>query len=332
MHKIGKIDLALKTVQRDATEPQSWHALEDSIIGLTTQNCGLRSVKIKRGQVTVDVDGVTYGSPLQVPCIAHPIESGKLHFLGRPYADSYRLLDTDEFLDFAAECFKAAGMDDSLSFVTTLYDGARMTVARRLPEADFTDAHGHPVNSYVNLLNSVDGSWQVFANVSEIRTVCYNTATANIMEGGASSKHTSEALDAFIANFPMILADALTTHKGSANDYLTMASIPLRFSQAQDFFAALVGSAKLSTRAANIVDDGLLPLFLRGRGCYGESAADAYNAVTEYYTHNASAESNAPDGGADMRKREARALLLSPDLAETLEKGRKLRADYLARQ
>lgn len=330
-HKIEEIDLALGTVQRDAAEPVSWHGLETAIENLTTENCGLRAMKILRGEVKVTVDGAVYPSALEVPCVAHPLEAGKLHFLGRPYADSYALLDTEMFLDFAKECFAAAGMDNSLSFVTTLYSGSRMTVARRLPEADFEDAHGHKVASYINLLNSVDGSWSLFANVSEIRTVCYNTATANLMEGGASCKHTPDSLSNFIASFPAILAEALTAHKGSANDYLQMAGTPLTASQAQYFFAALVGTSKLSTRAANLVSNSLLPLFNTGRGCYGKSAADAYNAVTEFYTHNSSAEGNAPDGSADMRKREARKLLLAPDLAATLEKGRKALADYLAK-
>lgn len=329
--KIGKIDLALGTVERDASEPQSWHGFETVKEGLSVQNCALRKVDIQRGQVTVNVNGETYDAPLVVPCIPHPLESDKLHFLGRPYdPESYKLFDSREFLDFAGQCFKAAGMDDSLSFVTTLYDGARMTLSRRLPEADFKDAHGHGINSYINLLNSVDGSWPVFANISEIRTVCYNTATANLMEGGASCKHTPDALSNFVSRFPDTLAEALKAHQGSANDYLLLASIPFTFTQAQSFFASLVGTSKLSTRAFNVVNESLMPLFLKGRGCYGQTAADAYNAVTEYYTHNSSIEANAPDGTADQRKREARRLLLSDTLAEIMERGRKALADYSA--
>jgi hypothetical protein len=332
MHKIGTIDLALGTVQRDSSEPVSWHALETEKENLSTENCKLREMQIQRGAVKITVEGAEYPAPLIVPCVPHPIESGKLHFLGRPYdPSSYQLFDNREFLDFAAQCFAAAGMDNRLSFITTLYDGSRMTLSRRLHEADFKDAHGHEINSYINLLNSVDGSWPVFANVSEIRTVCYNTATANLMEGGAACKHTPRALSEFIARFPETLAEALKVHEGSANEYLIMADIPLSFTQAQSFFAALVGTAKLSTRAFNVVNEGLMPLFLKGRGCYGQTAADAYNAVTEHYTHNSSLEANAPDGSADQRKREARQMLLSGKLEESMERGRKAIADYSAR-
>ena len=331
-HKIGTIDLELGTVERDESEPQSWHALETIKKGLNVQNCNLRKMEIERGEVTVKVKGADYAAPLIVPCIAHPLEAGKLHFLGRPFdPSSYQLFDCGAFLDFAGECFKAAGMDDSLSFVTTLYDGSRMTLSRRLHEADFKDAHGHEINSYINLLNSVDGSWPVFANISEIRTVCYNTATANLMEGGSGCKHTPNALADFVRRFPDTLAEALTAHKGSANEYLQMADIPLTFTQAQSFFAALLGKTKLSTRAFNLTNEHLMPLFIRGKGCYGKTAADAYNAVTEYFTHNSSIEANAPDGSADQRKREARAMLLSDTLAESLERGRKALVDYSAR-
>lgn len=332
-HKIGEIDLALKTVERDASEPQSWHGLENVTENLTTENCALRGVNVMRGKVGIILeDGAEYPAPLQVPCIHHPIENGKLHFLGRPFdPSSYQLFDNREFLDFAGECFKAAGMDNGLSFVTTLYDGSRMTLSRRLPEADFKDAHGHEVASYINLLNSVDGSWPVFANVSEIRTVCYNTATANLMEGGSACKHTPAALSSFIARFPAILAEALAAHKGSANDYLMMADKPLSFTEAQAFFAALLGKGKLSTRSFNVVNENLMPLFLKGRGCYGQTAADAYNAVTEHFTHTASLEANAPDGSADTKKREARQMLLSDKLHESIEAGRKMIAEYSQR-
>jgi len=331
-HKIGEIDLALGTVERDASEPVSWHGLETEKEGLNTESCNLRKMEIKKGAAKIIVDDNEYETPLFVPCILHPLEAGKLHFLGKPFdPDSYQLFDSGAFLDFAGECFKAAGMDNSLSFVTTLYDGSRMTLSRRLPEADFEDAYGHKINSYINLLNSVDGSWPVFANISEIRTVCYNTATANLMEGGAGCKHTPKALSEFIARFPDTLAEALTAHKGSANEYLTMAGIPLTFSQAQSFFAFLLGKNKLSTRSFNLVNNSLLPLFWKGKGCYGQTAADVYNAVTEFYTHNSSIEANSPDGSADQKKREARTLLLSDDLSETIEKGRKAYVDYNAR-
>jgi len=331
-HKIGEIDLALGTVERDASEPKSWHALETEKEGMNTENCNLRKMEIERGQVKITVKGAEYDAPLFVPCIPHPLEAGKLHFLGKPYdPSSYELFDSASFLDFAGECFKAAGMDNSLSFVTTLYDGSRMTLARRLPEADFQDAHGHQINSYINLLNSVDGSWPVFANISEIRTVCYNTATANLMEGGAGCKHTPKALSEFVARFPDTLAEALTAHKGSANEYLQMAEIPLSFTQAQGFFIALLSKGKLSARSHNLVNDNLMPLFVRGKGCYGQTAADCYNAVTEYFTHNSSNEANSPDGSADMKKREARSMLLSDKLMESIEAGKKMLGDYHTR-
>jgi hypothetical protein len=151
------------------------------------------------------------------------------------------------------------------------------------------------------------------------------------MAGGNGCKHTPKALGEFIARFPDTLAEALSAHRGSANDYLMMADRPLSFTEAQAFFAALLGKGKLSTRSWNVINESLMPLFLKGRGCYGQSAADAYNAVTEHYTHTASIEANAPDGSADTKKREARQMLLSNKLPETIEAGRKMIAEYSAR-
>lgn len=333
-HAIEDIDLALGTVQRDASQPESWHRLETPREGLTTDNCRLSQLETKRGAVSVSFDGVSYDSPLIVPAIAHPLESRKMHFLAAPYApDTYELFDSREFCAFAKECFSAAGLDNSVSFVSTLFSGSRMILSRELPEAGFNDAFGHGVKTYINLLNSVNKTWPLFANVSEIRTVCNNTATANLMHGGASVPHRPDALRAWVANFPQILAEAILTHKGSANDYLMLSEIPMSFSDAQAFFVALVGTSKLSARAYNVVNDGLLAEFNRpDRGTYGKSAACCYNAVTRYYTQNGSAEANAEGGTSDNRKREAKELLLSDKLREAIEKGKKSIADYLAKQ
>ena len=327
MHCIEKEDLALGTVERHQNEPVSWHNLETVREGLATDNCGLAEMKVESLEMQVLRNGETYGATLRVPAVPHPLEDGKLLFLGKPYEASYRLFTNEEFLSFAQRCFDAAGLDKSLAFTTTLFSGRRVTIAKHIPEADFTDAHEHEVKSYFNLLNSFDGTWPVFANISEIRTVCFNTATANLSEGGATVRHTPDALENFIARFPDLFATAIKDHKGSANDYLQMASIPLTKGDAEGFFAALIGGSKLSTRANGVIQEGLLPLFTKGRGCYGESAADAYNAVTEYYTHNGTAEANAVGGTSDNRKREAKSLLLSASLMERIETGKKLLAE-----
>jgi hypothetical protein len=162
-------------------------------------------------------------------------------------------------------------------------------------------------------------------NVSEIRTVCANTANMNLREGGVSCKHTPDALNAFIKNFPTVFAEALKAHGTSANDYLRMHDVRVTKDDARAFFAALLTSqSKLSKTAYNTVNDELFPLFVKGRGCYGESGADLYNAVTEHYTHNGTAEANAPGGTSDARKQEAKTRILDKDLPATLERGRKL--------
>jgi hypothetical protein len=331
-HHIDELDIALGTCQRDAQQPVSWHGLETPVDGLTTENCGLAQLDTKRGNVAVSFDGVSYDSPLIVPAVAHPTEAGKMHFLAAPFQpDTYELFDSREFCAFVAECFGAAGLDKGVSFVSTLFSGRRMILSRELPEAGFQDAYGHSVKTYINFLNSVDKTWPLFVNVSEIRTVCFNTATANLATGGASVPHRPEALRNWIANFPQILAEAITTHKGSENDYLAMADSPLSFGDAQAFFVALVGSSKLSTRAYNVASELLAEFNRPTLGTYGKSRADAYNAVTRYFTHNGSAEANAQGGTSDTRKREAKEMLLSDSLAESVEKGRKALAEYLAK-
>jgi hypothetical protein len=333
MHAIEKIDIALGTVQRNASEPVSWHGLETSVENLTIGNCGLSQLETKRGKVSVMFDDEAYPSSLLVPAIAHPLEAGKMHFLAAPFEpETYELFDYREFCAFVAECFKAAGLDDSVSFTTTLFEGKRMTIARRLPEAIFKDGYGHEVVTYINFLNSLDKSWPLFANVSECRTVCNNTATANLATGGASVKHKPEALRKWTDNFPQVLAEAILTHQGNANDYLQMFGRAVSFGQAQAFLMALLSGKVLSTTSYNKANAILAGFNRPNVGTYGKNGADLYNAVTHYFTHNGTQEANAQGGTADLYKREAKDGILSDKFGETVESGEKLLADYLQKK
>lgn len=332
MHQITEIDLALGTVERHHEEPESWHGLESVTENLSTENCKLKDLNVKIGDMNVSIDGENLSSQYQIPCIQHPTQEGKLHFLGLPFSDSYKLFTPKEFVEFIGECFKEAGMDNKISFVTTLAEGRKMTVSRALPEADFKDARGYEIKSYINFLNSHDKTWPLFVNISEIRTVCANSASQNLDCGGASCKHTPDALELFIQKFPSTLKAALDGHKNSANDYLLMSEIPFTQNEATYFYSYLLSSGvdsekKLATRGRNVIEEGLIPLFKNGRGIFGENAADVYCAVTEYYTHKGSIESNSSGGSADMKKRTCKSLLLSNKLQEYIEIGRKAYMD-----
>lgn len=363
---IGKYDLAFGAIQRDSAEAPSWHGEENVVENLTTENCKLATlaVQVDKMHVPYKVPGVgalknkmitkfadtgfsiaSLENPLysETPATAEgeesaaPVEKEPSRiYISKPYLGTYQLFTPHEFIAFIGECLTAAGMDNRIAFTTTLFDGSRMTAAVRLRDADFKDGYGHEVASYLNFLNSMDGSWPLFSNNTEIRTVCYNTATANLMMGGASSKHTPEALAQFVANFPLTLATAIQQHATSANDYLQMASIEMTPEKALAFFCSLLtqgaGEKKLSTRSFNVAKDELAVQFVNEKkGAYGKSAADCYNAVTYVYSHDVSLEAQAPGGSADNRKRLARELLLSPNLEQEIERGRKLLAEYNSR-
>jgi hypothetical protein len=347
MHHIKTEDLKIGAVERHHEQPVSWHGLESVRENLSVANCGLREINVQVGEINMG----TQVTPWAAPYIMNPLtqeefdnvdedekeergdeEYSPVLFLSKPFdRKSYELFTPAQMVDFAGLCFKEAGLDDSIAFTTTLFRGRRQTIAKEITEASFKDGNKHEVKSYINLCNSVDGSWKFFVNISEIRTVCFNTASANIGIGGTSCKHRPDAMAAFLKRFPAIFAQALKDHKSSANDYLRLAGIEMTLEQAQRFFAALLvkgeDDAKLSRVAYNRVEGDLSSLFVKGKGNYGVSAADAYNAVTEYYTHNYSEEANAPGGTADNCKRNAKEMLLSDKLPATLERGKQLLMD-----
>lgn len=336
-HEISEIDLGLGAVERHQEEVSSWHNLEKVRENLSVENCGLREINVKTSNL-VD-DGQDTG--FRLPYVQNPIAEGKLYLSDRPFdRETYELFTPVEFVDFVGMCLKEAGLEQKLAFTTTLFSGKCQTVAIHIPDADFTEGKGdYKVRTYANFLNSLNGKWPLFVNTSETRTVCNNTATSNLHRGGASCKHRPDAIRAFIKRFPTIFADAITTHKNSANDYLKLAGLEMSKEQAQAFFAALLTTdrgeeTRISKMVYNLATDTLLSLFVKGAGNFGVSAADAYNAVTDHYTHSMTLEANAPGGTADNYKREAKAALLLGTEEKTvakyqamIERGKKLLAD-----
>ena len=74
----------------------------------------------------------------------------------------------------------------------------------------------------------------------------------------------------------------------------TLADKPLKETNARSFFAGLLANGKkeeISTRRLNQVER-LTELFVSGKGNNGDDRSDAYQAVTEYATHESSGGDN----------------------------------------
>lgn len=328
MSGIEEMDKELGTVERDSMEPQSWHGEENVREDMTLDHCQFAQTQVRASEVQHVIDGeVVESEESASPVIWNPVREKWMSIGSTFNPKTYRLFLVAEIIAFIRACFQAAGLNDSISFTTTLFSGRRWTVSKAA--GNYKDHRGNEIRGYLNFLGSWDKSWSLFVNHSSIRTVCFNTATANLLMGGCHCKFTPEGIARFVQSFPAIFADALKSGEEMANQYLIMADINFTLSETKAFFAQLLAKdGKLSVTAYNAIEDHLSALFKYGKGCYGENAADVYNAATEYYTHEYDAEANATGGTADTMKRSALVHLIGPNLPERIDKGKEILSKF----
>lgn len=177
--------------------------------------------------------------------------------------------------------------------------------------ADFEVA-GRKHIPYLNLLDSVDGSFVLSCFVSVVCVVCWNTYRASLRDAKGKPfnvrvKHTKNAR-AKLEKIPELIEAFFETSKAYEKQIDEWSR--LLFAQA-DARAMLAGwqagsilsvedASLLSRRAINTVDR-MVSLFEHGRGNVGQNGADLFSAVTDYYSHESA---GLPDVRATAIERE----------------------------
>lgn len=210
-----------------------------------------------------------------------------------PYTESYSPLSNKNFLALIRKSLLGLGLKMDVESVGSVFDRRRVFLSILLPEMTEFEAGGRKFSAFLNFINSFDMSTPFMANTSNICIVCNNTLQMNLAAGGCMVKHTKnmpEKLD----KLPDVIAEALTTQRAFANDFLTLAGFDLSPENAKWLFAAFVSDGVLSTRSLGTVER-LCQLFKGGAGNKGKDYSDAFSAVTDYYTHESSGGDEKPE-------------------------------------
>lgn len=214
-----------------------------------------------------------------------PLEEGNLA-VSHVFGDSYYPLSNEMFLTLIESSLKACSLPMDVQSVGSIHNRKRVFVSVSLPETeDIQSFGGRKWVYFLNFINSFDGSTPFMANTSNTCIDCSNSYNANLREGGALIKHTKN-MESRIESLPRVINEALTVQKQFANDFLKLHNTTISSEHAEKLFYSFLslGSAKLSTRSYNIADR-LTELFKTGKGNKGETLADVFSALTDYYSH-----------------------------------------------
>ena len=216
--------------------------------------------------------------------------------VGKPVASTYEAMTNERYWEVVSNMF--GGTSFEVESAGTIFDRSRRFITVKLADVKDFNVDGREFLNRVSLLDSVDGSTNFYAINTSICTVCATTFrmtlgyksgefrlkvrhTRNLIEGVENVESTIEGLVGVAAQFKKAMEIAAET--------------PIQSPQARALFAGWLGEGKeeLSTRSNNTVSR-LVQLFQGGAGNRGETALDAFQAVTDWASHESSGGEGKP--------------------------------------
>jgi len=230
--------------------------------------------------------------------------------IGQPYnPETFKPITNADFLELVRKCI--GGTDHKIVSVGSVRNRGRIFLSVELVGMEKFKAAGRQFSAFLNFGNGHDKSSVLWVNTSNTCTVCDNTFTFNLVSVENKAESTGESGDIsmkqrhtknVVLKLPA-MADLVDKAIGVQGEFQIefdkLGQVSIVKDDAKSLFAGFVGrkitkadvKKGLSTRAVNTVDR-LVQLYDKGAGNSGETMADAFSAVTDYYSHFSSGGEN----------------------------------------
>ena len=264
-------------------------------------------------------------------------------YVSTPYnRATYTPLINAEFLRIIEDALTAANLPTDVESCGSIYNRRRVFLSIPIPGGESFEAGGRVFQGFINFLNSFDMSCPFMVIYSNHCVVCANTFRSNMDVGGLVVQH-SKNMAAKLENVPAIVAAALEAQEEFRSQFLKMHSTLVTLEQAKGLIVSfLCDGSKLSTRSFNDSEE-ITRLFVKGAGNKGETLADVFSALTDFYSHFSAGEDKEKQfqssefGAGALAKQQAMAFLapLTEDETELnaqAARGQELTSAYFTRK
>lgn len=327
----------------------AWHGLTEIVPDLSLENNWLKTWDIQpqplmlKGPDVLNVPGevaTTEPSLIETGFALLTATDNPSITIGVPFnPNSYRPITNAEFLQLLKD--STEGIEgNKLVSIGSVRNRGRVFASFQTAELTEFVAGGRQFKPFLNFGNGHDKSSVLWANTSNICTVCDNTFSMNLAEveqavvQAVNARHTKN-IALRLPEIGAMIRHANQMQQNFALAFETLSSTQIGEASAEAILTGFVAreeSDKLSTRAKNIIAR-LMDLFRGGRGNKGQTLADLFSAVTEYYTHENAGNSKNPRrqfqsaefGTGNARKQEFWKLVnSSDDMQKMIEAGAKI--------
>jgi hypothetical protein len=328
---------------------QAWHGLTVIREGLSLAVNWLREWDIMQAPLflqpgEIDSAGYMSGAWKETPFRQLVASDDRNVLIGYPFnPETFRPLTNAEFLNMIQEA--VSGTDHKLQSIGTIRNRGRRFASFEMVNLEKFTAGGRKFEPFLNFGDGCDKSSVLWANTSNICTVCDNTFSMNLASTEAgrgaltvSERHTKNIMFRLPA-ISKLIDQAIGVQAEFAAAFEKLATQPVTMTQAARVYAGFIAAPdveKMSQRTFNIANR-LTDLFIAGKGNKGESRADLLSGATEYFTHENSGKStnrarqfaSADFGTGAQRKVDFMALVTNDDrMGKAEARGAELFADW----
>ena len=212
--------------------------------------------------------------------------------IGKPFAGTYTPVSNKAFLDMIGEAI--SGVKGAVvESVGSVNNRGRVFVSLSIKGMDKFKVGDREFLDYLNFGNGHDQTSAVWTNASNTCTVCDNTFSMNLngeQEVKCKVKHSKDVIARLDNIVEIIDAYAGTQAKFKA-EFERLMNEPMKTDKARNLFAGWMirstnedGGKDLGPKTLTKVNR-ITELFEKGKGNSGENRADAFSAVTDFYSH-----------------------------------------------
>jgi hypothetical protein len=261
---------------------QAWHGLTQVVDHIDLDNCFLSEWEIKSSRLFIGDGNETDFYILTAT------DDNKV--IGKPFAETYKPISNTQFLKMIKDVLKEID-GAKIESVGSVCNRGRVFVSISLKDTSVYKIGNREFNDYLNFGNGHDQSSVLWANNTNVCTVCNNTFSANLnnKSGDINLRIPHKGnIEVRIENLKEVIDIHLGAQANFKLEFERLMAEPLTQRDAKYLFTGWLSRTtpekEPSTKFLNKVNR-LTELFSSGAGNRGENYADAFSAVTDYYTH-----------------------------------------------
>ena len=210
--------------------------------------------------------------------------------IGRPMSPSYKPITNEKFMDLVSDAMSRLPKA-KIESIGSVCNRGKVFVTVSLDDHGKYKVGDREFRDFLNFGNSHDQTSKLWVNNTNVCTVCDNTFSFNLnsKEGQIGSAVHRGDIELKLADISNLVDSYLGTQEDFRKKFENLLKKKIDSKKAKQLFTGFLTRNNpregVSTRCLNTVES-LDTLFKRGAGNRGESYADAFSAVTDYYTHN----------------------------------------------